>query len=336
MDRCLPTKKEICDTLKRKHNLTDKCDFKFEKGKSLKRMDIYRIAANLSKETLSVVDLETQRRTWVKYIGCYEKLFNIDIHDTISIPDGIMCACFIAFLYKNSKEDDQETKEGKIIRKIKKCIKKEDATFEKEFNYDEKNIVITELDKIFNSIDYKYFGIEEIFLKYEMIDGERKCIRYDLSMKEFFFDDLKSGKVHIWYEITDMDIFEKRQKIFEMVAQIEPYASELIDIIDKLRMHTALEEMRTRFVENMYEVFAENMKNFLGNLNSEIDRKEKEHKLFNIRTESRYNTDVLKKDVLDTFHEYIVNEFDVFKENWIDECKNFDFDPYILIEEIEK
>ena len=95
--------------------------------------------------------------------------FNIDIHDTISIPDGIMCACFIAFLYKNSKEDVQETKEGKIIRKIKKCIKKEDATFEKEFNYDEKNIVITELDKFFNSIDYEYFGIEEIFLKYEMI-----------------------------------------------------------------------------------------------------------------------------------------------------------------------
>lgn len=30
MDRCLPTKKEICDTLKRKHNLTDKCDFKYE------------------------------------------------------------------------------------------------------------------------------------------------------------------------------------------------------------------------------------------------------------------------------------------------------------------
>lgn len=194
--------------------------------------------------------------------------------------------------------------------------------------------MITELDKFFNSIDYEYFGIEEIILKYEMIDGERKCIRYDLSMKEIFFDDLKSGKVHIWYEITDMDIFKKRQKIFEMVAQIEPYASELIDIIDKLRMHTALEEMRTRFVENMYEVFAENMKNFLDNLNSEIDRKEKEHKLFNIRTESRYNTDVLKKDVLDTFHEYIVNEFDVFKENWIDECKNFDFDPYILIEEI--
>lgn len=308
MDRCLPTKKEIYDTFKKKHNLTDKCNFKFEKGKFLKRMDIYRIVANLSEETLSVVDLETERRTWVKYIDCYEKIFNIDIHDTISIPDGIMCACFIKFLYKNSKENDQE---GKIIRKIKKCIKKEDATFEEELDYDEKNIVITELDKIFNSIDYEYFGIEEIF-----------------------FDDLKSGRVHIWYEITDINIFKKRQNIFEMIAQIEPYASELIDIIDRLRMHTALEEMRTRFVENMYEVFAENMKKFLDNLNSEIDRKEKEHKLFNIRPESRYNTDVLKKDVLDTFHKYIVNEFDAFKENWIDECKNFDFDPYILIEEI--
>lgn len=71
-----------------------------QEPKNLKRMDIYRIVANLSEETLSVVDLETKRRTWVKYIDCYEKIFNIDIHDTISIPDGIMCACFIAFLYK--------------------------------------------------------------------------------------------------------------------------------------------------------------------------------------------------------------------------------------------
>ena len=162
-----------------------------------------------------------------------------------------------------------------------------------------------------------------------MIDGERKCIIYDPSMEDF-----NSEKLHKWYRITDIKIFEKRQNIFEMIVQIEPYASELIDIIDRLRMHTALEEMRTRFVENMYEVFAENMKNFLDNLNSEIDRKEKEHKLFNIRTESHYNKDVLKRDALDTFHKYIENEFDVFKENWIDECKNFDFDPYILIEEI--
>lgn len=341
MGRSLPTKKEIYDTFKKKHNLTDKCNFKFENRKSLRRKDIYKIADDLNEyiQHTKKGDYEnhiiTRSKTWKRYIDCYEKLFNIDIHDTVSIPDGVLCACFISFLenprseYYKEMDEETEKKKKEIINKIKKCIKKEDATFEEELNYDEKNIVITELDKIFYSIDYEYFGIEDFFYKYEVIDGEIQCIIYDPSMEDF-----NSEKLHKWYRIKDMNIFKKRQNIFEMIAQIEPYASELIDIIDRLRMHTALEEMRTRFVENMYEVFAENMKNFLDNLNSEIYRKEKEYKLFNIRNESHYNTDVLKRDVFDTFHKYIEHEFDIFKENWIDECKNFDFDPYILIEEI--
>lgn len=337
MERHFPTNKERYDWLKKNYNLTDKCNFRFENRKFLKRIDIYKIADDLNEyiQHTKIGDYEnhikTRSKTWKKYIDCYEKLFDIDIHNTVSIPDGILCACFISFLenprseYYEEMDEEAEEKKKEIIRKIKK----EETTFDEELNYDEKNIVITELDKIFYSIDYKYFGIEELFYKCEVTDGDRKRIIYDPSMEDF-----NSKKLHASYRITDMKIFKKRQNIFEMIAQIEAYASELIDIIDRLRMHTALEEMRTRFAENMYEVFAENMKIFLDNLNSEINRKEKEHKLFNIRTESHYNTDVLKREVLDTFHKYIEYEFDVFKENWIGECKNFDFDPYILIEEI--
>lgn len=261
--------------------------------------------------------LDSKKKIWRKYIDYFPKVFNVKLYAELSqeIPlvKALLCIGFILILedqvYFSTKKKKQRNPE--YITKIKRTINKENkkeseiGKFEELLSYDEKNEFITNLGEIFSIYNYNKFGLKE-----DEITNKNKTTEFIIC-------------------INNLEQFKKNQKKFKMLAEIEPYEDKIFLFASDLRMRTALEELRRRFICDTQEAFRINGEIFLKGLANEIAQKST--RLFDMNNKSGYSNDDLSDELINVFDEYVENEFDAFKQKWINESKDFDFDPYRLI-----
>lgn len=321
-----------------------------EGRESLKKIEIYKILACLMNETSNLDDMnslvDSKVKTWRKYIDYFPKVFNVKLYAELSqeIPliKALICIGFILVLedqvYFSTRMNNQ--RRPKYINRIKKTINKEDkkenkiGKFEELLSYDEKNEFITNLGEIFSIYDWGKFGIKGNLKLYdekgEFIEYLEDCFSTDDNEEESGYeqDKRKTSKVDKELYISDLKQFKKNQIKFKMLSEIDPYELKVFSFASDLRMRTALEELRRRFICDTQEAFKINGEVFLKGLTNEIAQKST--RLFEMN-KSGYSSDDLSDELISIFDGYVEKEFEAFKQKWISETKDFNFDPDTLI-----
>lgn len=332
------------------HKLKDIEILSLEGRETLKKSEIYKIVACLMDEISNINEIDDlvgrKIGTWRKYIDYFPKVFNVNLYaessQEIPLIKALLCIGFILIfedqVYFSTKMKKQQ-RNPEYITRIKRTINKENkkeseiGKFEELLSYDEKNEFITNLGEIFSIYNYDEFGIKEDIRIYdeknELIEWKDyilDCNREESELKE---DGRKIGKVVREFYINDLEQFKKNQIKFKMLAEIQPYENEIYLFASRLRMETALEELRNRFIYDTRENFKKSGEAFLKGLEDNIAKKSSQ--LFDMNNESGYSSDDLSDELINIFNEYVEKEFDAFKQNWICKSKDFDFDPYRLI-----
>lgn len=316
----------------KKWNLKDVEWLSLEGKEFLNKNQIYQIAACLlaKKSDIDAIEeiISNKRKTWKKYIDYFFEIFNLKFNDEsstkIPIVQAIECVGTI-LLFENPEWINESKEKPKYITKIRRRINEDykegkdsnikRGKFEQLLSYEEKNKMITDLERSisFYNSDFKRCGI----------GITREIVKENNTNEDVEFDIL----VHV--NIMDINRFKEHQMEYKMLAEIEEYEDELYEFLSILRMRTALEEVRNRFINNVQELFRINAEDFLKELENEII--EKSTQLFELKNENGYNSNDLSKDSINAFNEYVQKEFDTFKEKWITESTNFSFDPHKLI-----
>lgn len=320
-----------------------------EEKKPLKKSEIYKIAACLMNETSNLDDMEglveSKKKTWRKYIDYFPKVFNVKLdtesYQEIPLIKALLCVGFILILedqvYSSTKMNNQKNPE--YINRIKKTINKEYkkeneiGKFEELLSYDEKNEFITNLGEIFSIYDWKEFGIKEDLKSYDEKGELINCLEDYFSTCDeksgYEEDKREKNKIDMILYVSNLKKFKKRQIKFKMLAEIEPYENEIFLFASSLRMRTALEELRRRFICDTQEIFSINGEAFFKGLEDEIAKKST--RLFEMNDKSGYSSDDLSDELINIFDGYVEKEFDNFKQKWISETKDFNFDPETLL-----
>lgn len=297
---------KICAEFREKYKLKKKKVFSLKDKEKIKRNDIYKIAVYLF-ESVSSDDMlndvvESKRKTWKKYIDYFQKVFGLELSGEIPIITALLCVCFILLLDNQYFIRENEERNNYVKRIIKKMGEEKFLNLD----YEEKNELLTYFQNIFELVDYQKFGIEI-------------AIRKDPSRKD---------GVIIYRYIKNLKYYKQYQSIIEMLAEIQPYGDELYSLVSHLRMGTAMEKMVSDFEEYVVSEVDEYTKRFCERLHDELASRTA--KLFLIEEDKIY-TDDISKEIIIFFEEYVNREFELFKKNLVDECKTYDFNPWLLI-----
>lgn len=309
------SKKDAYNYYLKKNKLRDMEILSLEGRETLKKSEIYKIAACLMDGTSNLDIMEdlvnSKKKTWRKYIDYFPKVFNVELYaessQEIPLIKALLCIGFILVIedqvYFSSKTGNKKNPE--YITRIKRTINEENekenekenkiGKFEELLSYDEKNEMITNLGEIFSVDDYEEFGI-----KTEVKENEKKIYTY----------------------VSDLERFKKNQIKYKMLAEIGPYEDEIFGFASSLRMRTVLEELRHRFLKNIRVSFRINGDIFLDGLENEISTKATQ--LFEMNNERGHT---INDELINIFNEYVDKSFDAFKQKWISESTNFCLDP---------
>lgn len=296
---------KICEKFRKKYNLEKKKVFSLKNKEKIKKNDIYKIAVYLF-ESVSSDDMlndvvESKRKTWKKYIDYFQRTFGLKLPKEIPVTTALLCVCFILLLDNQYfiKEDEEC---NNYVKRIKKKVCEEKFT---DLDYEEKNELLTYFQNTFELVDYQKFGIE-------------------ITVRE---DPSRTDEIIIHCYIKNLKYYKQYQSVIEMLAEIEPYGNELYSLVSHLRMGTAMEKMVYDFEEYVVSEIDEYTKRFCEGLHDELASRTA--KLFMI--EDEVYADDVSKEVVTFFEEYVNKEFELFKQNLVNECKTYDFNPWLLI-----
>lgn len=300
--------KDLIKDIKKYHDLPSKEIMTLEGRKVLLKNDIYRIAGCLyeninTKDELDEL-LASKKKTWKKYIDCFQRTFNIEFSKKIPIVNGLICSLFLLFLDNQYTLKESEKKQ-KFIRSI---IKKENSIRFAELSYKEKNELIDYLENIFDIVDYEKYGIA-------------------ICMNEIDTKNLTRFPKEIPFSVIDLEKFKRNQSALELLAEISAYSDEIYSVLSQWRFNTGLAEMLRRYEQHISNIFDICTQQLLEGLSDELNSRAKEM-LF---TQSYCNEHKFAKEMKGIFRNYIKDNFMQFKNELITRSNDFDLDPDQLL-----